>query len=289
MISTGGTLFTPFKLGPITLRNRTIRAAAFKYALVTDASSGIGWQFAELLAKKGYSVVAVSNQPAQLENLKNKLEQEYGIIVVIINIDLAKENSAQQVYDFCDGENLEIEVLINDAGMFIFGEAARIDYSRVKSMITLHTLTPTLLCRLFGEQMIKRKKGFILNVSSISAVMPYPGISLYGPTKAYLRHFTRALRTEMNFHGINVTCLMPGAVDTALYDASKYKTKLLIKLGIMKKPGIIANAGIRALFKNRAVCIPGLMNKLTVVLLPIIPHFVISFINRKTDIVRRPE
>ena len=80
---------------------------------------------------------------------------------------------------------------------------------------------------------------------------------------------------------------MPGAVDTALYDAGKYKTQLLMKLGIMKKPYVVANAGVRALFKNRAVCIPGLMNKLIVVLLPIVPNFVISLINRKTDIVRR--
>ena len=78
-----------------------------KYALVTGASSGIGWHFAELLAKKGYSVVAVSNQPEKLDELKNKLEKEYGIIVHVINIDLAKENSAQQVYDFCNEKNLD--------------------------------------------------------------------------------------------------------------------------------------------------------------------------------------
>ena len=258
-----------------------------KYALVTGASSGIGWHFAELLAKKGYSLVAVSNQPERLAELKKKLEQEDRIIVEIINIDLARENSAIEVFDYCRKKNLEIEVLINDAGMFFFGESARVDSSRMKSMIMLHVLTPTLLCRFFGEQMISRKKGYILNVSSISAVMPYPGISVYGPTKAYLRHFTRALRTEMKYNGINVTCLIPGATDTGLYDAGKFKSSLLLKLGIMKKPAVVAAKGIRALFNNRAESIPGLLNKLVVALLPLIPNFIISTINRKTNVVRK--
>jgi short-subunit dehydrogenase len=258
-----------------------------KYALVTGASSGIGWHIAELLAKKGYSIVAVSNQPDRLADLKKKLEDENNITVEIINIDLAQENSALQVFEYCKRKYIEVEVLINDAGMYFFGESARVDYFRIKSMIMLHVLTPTLLCRLFGGQMIDRKKGYIMNVSSISAVMPYPGISIYGPTKAYLRHFTRALRTEMNFYGIHVTCLMPGATDTGLYDASKYKSDFLKKLRIMKSPVIVAKAGIRALFKNRAVCIAGLLNKLVIVILPIIPSFIICMINRKTNLVRK--
>jgi short-subunit dehydrogenase len=260
-----------------------------KYALITGASSGIGWHFSEALAKKGYSIVAVSNQPAQLDDLKKRLEQGYGIFVVTINIDLAQENSAHQVFDYCTGKNLAIEVLINNAGIFIFGEAARVDYSVMRSILALHIMTPVLLCRLFGEQMIKQKKGFILNVSSITAVMPYPGISLYGPTKTFLRKFTRALRTEMRLYGINVTCLIPGATDTALYDAGNFKSPLMMKLGIMKKPDTVANAGVRALFKNRAECTPGLLNKLIIVLLPVVPHFIISIINRRTHLVRKHE
>jgi uncharacterized protein len=260
-----------------------------KYALITGASSGIGWHFAEALAKKGYSVVAVSNQPAQLDDLKKRLEQAYGIIVNTINIDLAQENSAEEVFNHCNGKNLTVEVLINNAGIFFFGEAARVEYSLMKLILALHVMTPALLCRLFGEQMIKRQKGFILNVSSITAVMPYPGISLYGPTKAFLRNFTRALRTEMKPDGINVTCLIPGATNTPLYDANNFNTPLLIKLGIMKKPATVANAGVRALFKNRAECTPGLLNKVIIVLLPIIPHFIIDIINRRTHSAGKPE
>jgi short-subunit dehydrogenase len=255
-----------------------------KYALITGASSGIGLHIAEALARKGYSLVAASNQPAQLDDLKKRLEETYNIRVFTINIDLAQENSAQKVFDFCHEKSLIIEVLINNAGILVYGEVAGIEYSRVKTILTLHVMTPALLCRLFGEEMIKRQQGFILNVSSISAVMPYPRISLYGPTKAFLRNFTRALRTEMKPKGINVTSLIPGATATALYDTGNLNTPLLIKLGIMKKPDAVANAGIRALFKNHAECIPGFLNKFVFVLLPFVPHSIISLLNRRVHL-----
>lgn len=258
-----------------------------KYALVTGASSGIGWYISEEMAKRGYSIVAVSNQQVQLNDLKTRLEDDYGISVAVINIDLSKEDSAQQVFDYCKENNLTVEVLVNNAGMFVFGEAARTDYSRIESILGLHTVTPTLLCRLFGEQMTIRKKGFILNVSSITSVMPYPGISLYGPTKTYLRHYTRALRTEMALYGIYVACLIPGATDTGLYDANKFKTPLLISLGVMKKPEIVAKAGVKALFNNHAECVPGLLNKITLLLLPLVPRFIIGLIYKNISNFRK--
>ena len=260
-----------------------------KYAVVTGASSGIGWHISEALAHKGYDIIAASNQPSQLDDLKKKLEQVYPVTVAIINIDLAQENSAQQIFDYCEKNNLEVEVLVNNAGILVFGEAVQVDYSRIKNILNLHMTTPALLCRLFGEQMVRRRAGFILNVSSISSVMPYPGISLYGPTKAFLRYFTRALRTEMKHYGIKVTCLIPGATATALYESPDLNIPLLMKLGVIKKPETVAKACVKALFNDRAECIPGFLNKLTVLLVPLVPHFIIGFIHRRTHIVRRLE
>jgi short-subunit dehydrogenase len=260
---------------------------AGKYALVTGASSGIGWHIAQALARKGYSIIAVSNQSMQLDDLKKNLEEKYGVTVIPFHIDLTFEDSAQQVFNFCRDNLLSVEVLINNAGIYFFGEVIRVDQSAMRSMLTLHVMTPVLLCRLFGEQMVERGRGFILNVSSITSVMPYPGISMYGPTKTFIRHFTRALRTEMRIYKINVTCLIPGAVDTALYDASNYNISLLKKLRIMKQPSGVADAGVKAVFTDKAECIPGLLNKFIVIFLPVVPHFVINWINRKTDITRR--
>lgn len=259
-----------------------------KYALVTGASSGIGWHISRELAQRGYSIITVSNQPTQLEVLKKELEQYNSISVVTLNIDLAQPDSARKVFDLCEKNQLEVEVLVNNAGILVFGEAARVEYAKAATILQLHMSTPALLCRLFGEKMIARQSGFILNVSSISAVMPYPGISLYGPSKTFLRQYTRALRTEMKLYGVKVTCLIPGATATALYDTHHINVPLAMKLGVMKKPEGVAKAGVKALFAGRAECIPGLLNKLTVKLIPLIPHFIIEMIHRCTRITRKP-
>jgi short-subunit dehydrogenase len=134
--------------------------------------------------------------------------------------------------------------------------------------------------------MIRQGKGYILNISSITAKMPYPGISVYAPTKAFLRHYTRALRTEMKPYGVNVTCLIPGAVSTSLYGTDKYNKLSLRILGLMKTPENVASAGIRALFSNRSECMPGFLNRMIFFLLPLIPHSLISMINKRASMAR---
>ncbi|MCK5700376.1 MAG: SDR family NAD(P)-dependent oxidoreductase, partial [Cyclobacteriaceae bacterium] len=127
-------------------------------------------------------------------------------------------------------------------------------------------------------------------VSSISAVMPFPIISFYGPSKTFLRFFSRALRTEMKSDKIKVTCLLPGATATALYDTHNVNIPLAMKLGLMKKPDYVARAGVKALFAEQAECIPGVLNKLVVLLLPIVPHIVIEWINRLRNLTKqRPD
>ena len=261
--------------------------SADKYALVTGASSGIGWHFSEELARRGYSVIAISNQPDRLAALKSNLEGQYPVTVRILDTGLDRAESPETVIRFCSDNNIEPEVVVNNAGMFFFGEITTIDHERMRSMLNLHMLTPALLCRHFGRQMARKGCGYILNVSSITTVMPYPGISVYAPTKAFLRHFSRSFRTEMKLDNVNVTCLIPGATDTSLYDKGSLNISLLRKLGLLKKPEDVARSGINALFAKRAEYIPGIINKLAVFIIPVIPRFVIEYITRNTTIIRK--
>ena len=144
-----------------------------KYALVTGASSGIGWHVSKKLAQKGYSIIAVSNQPQQLEKLKSELQSAFAISVIKYDIDLAQAGAAKEIFEYCETHQFEVEVLVNNAGILVIGEAVKVDYSEAASVLQLHIATPALLCNLFGKKMMLRKKGYILNVSSISAVMPY--------------------------------------------------------------------------------------------------------------------
>jgi len=252
-----------------------------KYAVVTGASSGIGWHISKELAIKGYSLVAVSNQAQQLINLKSELEKSYQIKVLTVDCDLSKNNAAENIFDFCQKKNLNVEVLVNNAGILVHGELVNTDLIRAKNILQLHMNTPVMLCRLFGKVMVKNQKGYILNVSSISAVMPYPTISLYGPSKTFLRRFTKALRIELKEKKVIVSCLIPGATATALYDPDKINIPLAMRLGVMKKPGFVARAGVAALFKNKAESIPGLANKFIMFIIHFLPIFVIGFIYRK--------
>ena len=251
------------------------------YAVVTGASSGIGWGVAVELAKQGYSIVAVSNQAEALAHLKSELEGKYSVTVELIDCDLAKNDAAQKVFGFCEKNKLQVEILVNNAGVLVYGEVIHIEVGQAKSIMQLHMNTPAMLCKLFIAKMVKNKKGYILNVSSISSVMPFPFISLYGPTKTFIRQFTKALRFEMHGTGVQVTCLLPGATATALYDPEKVNLKLAMKLGVMQSPKDVAKIGVRSLFKGKKECVPGLINKFTMLFVRIVPDFIIAFIYRK--------
>ncbi|MGI9530540.1 SDR family NAD(P)-dependent oxidoreductase [Lutimonas sp.] len=252
-----------------------------KYALVTGASSGIGWYISKELAEKGYSLVAVSNQEALLKKLKAEFEENYKVKVQTLECDLSSNDAANLVFDYCQRENIHVEVLVNNAGILIYGEVIDIETKQTEKILNLHMNTPVLLCRLFGKIMVDHKCGYILNVSSISAVMAYPMISLYGPTKTFLRYFSKALHIELKRNHVNVTCLLPGATSTPLYDIDEDKHSLALNLGVMKQPAEVAKAGVKALFKNKKESLPGFVNKLTVLLLPFIPTTVIQFLFKR--------
>lgn len=257
------------------------------FALITGGSSGIGWAMAHELAKRSYHLLLVSNQQESLAACKQEIEETYGVLCETLFADLAEPAAAQKVYDHCTTQQIAVEVLVNNAGMLVFSEVAEAPQEKVSAILQLHINTPTMLCRLFGAQMKTNRHGYILNVSSISAVMAYPGISLYGPSKTYMRAFTRALRTEMSVYQVAVTCVLPGATATALYDPQRVNISLAKKTGVMHDASFVARQSMAALFNNRAECIPGIMNKITVCLLPFVPYAVIRLIYRNTNLIQR--
>jgi short-subunit dehydrogenase len=254
-------------------------------ALVTGGSSGIGFAIACELANKGYDLLLVSNQQNELTNCKSEIEKKYHVFCATFYIDLAQPAAAQVLIDFCNSENFQITILVNNAGILLFSEVIMAQENNVNTILQLHIHTPVLLCSLVGEHMKNNNSGYILNVASISAVMPYPGISLYGPTKTFMRYFTRAFRSEMKLYNVKVTCLLPGATETGLYNPNKINLKLAKRLGIMQSSNYVAQKAINALFKNTAECIPGWLNKITVALLPLVPMFMIDLLHQHTNLL----
>lgn len=242
-----------------------------QWALITGASSGIGYAYAEVLGAKGYNLVIVSNEPLALEEKAKLLKNRYPIEVYPVYADLALPDAASQLFLTCNQRGLEIEILINNAGMFYFKEFAEENIHTSETMLFLHVHTPTQLCYYFGREMKKRGHGYILNMSSLSAWTPYPGIALYAATKRYLKNFSRALRTELSEYNVSVTVICPGAVCTNLYNLSDHLKMLAIRLGIMMRPEVLAEKGIQALFRKKAMRVPGLLNKIGLPIILLIP------------------
>ena len=143
-------------------------------ALITGGSSGIGLAIAHELARQKHNLLLVSNRPKKLAETKATLEQKHAMKCLILDLDLASITAPQEVFNFCATNQLEVEILINNAGRLIMSEIDDISPADISQIIQLHVHTTTMLCRLFGAEMKTRKHGHIMNVSSISAVMPTP-------------------------------------------------------------------------------------------------------------------
>jgi len=251
-------------------------------ALITGGSSGIGYAIACEFASRGYRLILVSNQEERLKDVAEELKTKYNIEVYSLFMDLALIDAAAKLYEWCCNEQLEVDVLVNNAGFFHFGEVVETDTAKAFNMMSLHVSTPAMLCTFFGKEMKQRRNGNIIIISSLASYMPYPGIALYSATKRFLKSFSRSLRTEMLDYNVNVSCICPGAVSTNLYGLSNDKRKLAIKSGIMMPPEKLARKIVRATNCRKSVLIPGMINRFFLPFLFIIPHGIILMIRRHT-------
>lgn len=255
------------------------------WALITGASSGIGYTYAEEMARRGYPLVIVSNEAEAIEQKARLLRQTYAVDVWPLYRDLAIPGAAEELYRTCLEKGIEVEVLINNAGMFFFRETVEERSKVVEKMLYLHVTTPTQLCYYFGQEMKKRRQGYILNMSSLSAWLPYPGIGLYASTKRYLKNFSRALQAELSGYGVRVTVVCPGAVCTNLYALSDDLKRLAVNLQIMMPPEKLSRKAVKALFRGRTVLVPGLINKIALPIVLLLPVNLVGWLMRKTRLL----
>ena len=257
-----------------------------KTALITGGSSGIGLEYSRELASRGYQLALVSNREGELEDAKQSLNREFGVPVHTLCADLAAEDSAEKTLAWCDSLGLEIEVLVNNAGIFFMEYLGPENLGKATAMMGLHVCTPTKMCILFGARMKERGKGYILNMSSMTARIPAPGIAVYSASKAYLKSFGRSFSYEMCPFGVKVTTVCPAAVDTGLYPIGPSLRRTLRSVGIIRSPRWLVRRTVRALFRGRRTISPGITNAIVPALVAILPSRMIDrlgikWINKK--------
>ena len=250
-------------------------------ALITGATSGIGRDFAEIFAKKGYDLFLASRNKKHLDEIKSDLENKYGIQVNILAIDLSKENSARLLFN--EAGKQDIQVLINNAGFGVQGEHIDLELSKIESMICLNITTLTHLCSLFAKKMKERGGGYILNVASTGAFIPMPYFATYGATKSYILFFSEAIAKEMKTYNVVVTCLCPGVTDTNFFTTAGVggKNKGLWANSARMSSMKVAQFGVKALFDRKLSVVPGFMNSAWLLLTRFVSRNMVAKVSKK--------
>ncbi len=254
-------------------------------SLVTGASSGIGLEYATQLARDYHSdVILVSNQEKELPLVAADLAERFGVKTYWLYINLAELDAAERVYAFCQEHQLKVDVLVNNAGILIFNAFCNTPIQKIETLVMLHVTTFTKLCRLFAAEMIARpdtsskrdKKGYILNMSSMSAWMAMPSIQCYNASKGYVLNFSKALWYELKPRGVRVLAVTPGSTDTGMLPFPDGFARFLRALGITMPPAKLVKRALRVLFKrNSKTCMPGAWNRIIVPIINHLPDWVV--------------
>ena len=253
------------------------------FALVTGASSGIGMEYAEQLAKDyHYDLFLVSNQEKELNEVAIRLSKKYNVKAITFFIDLSLEDAADKVYQFANEQKIEVDVLVNNAGILLFQPLLDACMSKIKTLLMLHVLTLTKLCKLFGEQMCSRGKGYILNVSSMTAWMNMPGIQCYNASKSYVLNFSKALWYEFIRKNVRVLAVTPGTINTTLFSLPERMRKLLLMFGISMQPETLVKKALRKLFRTKQKSyLPGVWNFIIVPIISHLPDWFVFFVMKR--------
>ena len=250
------------------------------YALVTGASSGIGYQYALQLAQRGYNLLIVSNEAEAIEEKATAIREQYPVEVIALMRDLGRPNAARELYDYCTQHQLVVEVLINNAGVYHDRDFIADSEAFNNLILNLHVNTPAMLLYYFSQEMVARGKGYILNMSSITSEIAVQRLATYSATKAFLKNFSRSVHIELYHKGVYVTAVRPGAVDTGLYSISSTATKIGKLLGYITTPETLARKGLRAMFRGKAQRTPGFLNHVLLCLVALLPTCALRLIRR---------
>ena len=239
----------------------------------------MGRIYARRLARRGYNLVLVDINAAGLDETASMIGEEVKVLSIVQ--DLSLMDAADRIYERTEAEKCEVEVLVNNAGVMFCQGLAETSEKMLNVIMMVHMNTPLMLCRKYVGAMKERGCGYILNISSLAAWMIWPGIGMYGCTKRFVRHYSRELRTECRKTGVSVTNAYFGAVDTPLVPLKESLRKLARILAVMIRPEKAVDRALKATFRRRRGVMPGLLNKIFLPLIVIVPDCLLAWIYRK--------
>ncbi len=242
-------------------------------ALITGASSGIGADLAREAAKDGYDVILSARRVQPMEALAREL-QNYGASATILAADLSKSGGAQKLAGEIDRRGLEIDLLINNAGLGANGAFAESDAARIGEMLQVNIVSLTELTRLMLPAMIARKRGKVMLLASTASFQPGPQMAVYCATKAYVLSLGEAIAYELRNSGVTVTMVCPGATATEFSRVAGTENIGLHRsaMSSVMSSAEVARIGYQGTKAGRRVVITGFMNRVMATAARISPH-----------------
>lgn len=256
-----------------------------KTVLLTGVTSGIGKSLAHEFASNNYDIIGVARNEEQLQEVTREIEGRYGIEVMTVKKDLARDGAAQEVYDEVKKFGRTINVLVNDAGVGQRGKFMDIPFERYSEIIHLNIIALTQLTSLYLKEMVQRDEGKILQLGSIAGFQPGPLLAVYHGTKAYVVSTSEAIATELEDMGskVTITCLCPGPTETNFFSRADMEDTNVVhhKDKTMSSPEEVAKGGYQALMDGERLYIHGAMNKVTTFIRRAIPKSTQSKLQKK--------
>lgn len=244
--------------------------------LITGATSGIGYELAHIFAENGYNLVLVARRADRLEKIKMEFEKNFGVSVINIVNDLSYPTATEKIAEEIKKQNIDIDILINNAGIGVYGNFSHTEREKELNMIKLNITALTDLTKLLLGDMIKRRYGKILNVASTAAFQPGPKMAVYFASKAYVLSFSEALREEVKQYGITVSCLCPGSTKTEFQKQAATEGILgSLREEVMMDAKTVARIAYNGLRKGKAIIIPGYKNKMLIILERFLPRSIV--------------
>ncbi|QIP15731.1 SDR family oxidoreductase [Spirosoma aureum] len=247
------------------------------YALITGASKGIGLAIAEELARRKFDLLLVARSKALLQEVSQRLAATHGVKTDFLAADLAETGAAQRVVDWCQTKNYAIQFLINNAGYGLSGPFEKHSLAEHTDMMRVNMTTLVELTYLFLPQLRQLSKAYILNIGSSAAYQAIPGLSLYSASKVFVLQFSRGLRLELKRSSVSVTCVCPGATDTAFVDRAQIGEKgRKAAERVNMTPTEVARQAVEATLAGKAEVVTGVLNKLGKLMAWLLPKGIVE-------------
>ncbi len=240
-------------------------------AVVTGASQGLGKAIALELANRGYDVLLIARTGPLLEETAQQIQKLTPAKAHTLSLDLSDPASVEKILNWCVQQNFKPSVLVNNAGYTCYGFFETLPWADQKDMLSVNLVNLVAITHHLLPLLKEQPAAYILNVSSTTAFQPIPTMAVYAASKSFVRSFSRSLRHELRQSTVSVTCLIPGTVATGFMDRAKMEALKPTAKKFEMKADVVALAGINAMFKKKAECIPGITNYLSAKLTNLVP------------------